>query len=168
MTEQNKDNKQLPEGWKFNKGVLRNEKGSIIKGSTSPTKVCKTSRTKRLQIIDDFMHRKFGDGAEKLLQQICDLAMYDKEEVKKLFTPAQCIKARETLFQYYFGKAPESIQIDKQVNVNVEQRVAQITKLIGQNQDKLKVINGGSVITHELSNEISCINDEINEEIDDD
>jgi hypothetical protein len=101
-----------------------------------------------------------GDDAEILFKKLIEIAMYDPEmpevvydkksgETKTrkkryhYYSAGHQMEALRLLAHYYFGRPKESIEVDKNVNINIEKKVGMITKLISENQDRLKVVKGG-------------------------
>jgi len=131
-------------------GIVRDEKGRFVKGHRPP------GPPKKIKKLQELIERKTGSG-EKLINQLVKLSMYDPDETilvtdketgevtekKKRYhwVPATVqLQAITLLMNYYFGKPQENINVDKNVNVNIEKKVADITQLINENKERLKVV----------------------------
>ncbi len=59
------------------------------------------------------------------------------------YTAGHQMQALTLLANYYYGRPQETIKVDKNVNVKIEQRVADFTKLLNDNYERLRLIKGG-------------------------
>jgi len=138
------------------KGIVRDEKGRFVKG----TKPASPGRPKRLKQLDKFIRENTGQDADKLMEKLLEIAMYDpnqledrldkktgKVEQKKktwhYYTAGHQMEALRLFLTYYLGPPAQNIEINKNVDIRIEKRVADFTKLINENYEKLKVIQGG-------------------------
>ncbi len=135
-------------------GVIREVKsGKFVKGSRPQSKIKHDKLSKILE-------RKVGPDIERAIQKLAEIALYDPDmpEVKydketgetkvgkKLFhfyNAATQMQALTLMLKYYYGNPRKEIQIDQHVDVKIEKKVADLTKLINANQERLQIVNGG-------------------------
>jgi hypothetical protein len=141
-------------------GQWRRKGGTLIKGTPkgnglNPNAPPKAKQV-RLDAFDRFVTGECGEDMNLLLSKIVQIAMYDpniienpdiitdidpknsKPKVKKHFYNAKNqMEAIKLLMAYYFGKPKESKVIEGTVDVKVEEKITNITKLITQNADRL-------------------------------
>ena len=151
-----RDPNNLPDAKIDEKGIIRNSLGQIVKGSQPLHR----GRPKRLRSLDKFIERKMGPDAERLVQKLVEIALYDpdmpmidydkktgetitKKKTWHYYSAGHQIEALRLLASYYFGRPKESIEIDKNVNINIEKKVGMVTKLINENHERLQVVSGG-------------------------
>ena len=135
-------------------GVLRDETGKFLPGTANPRVA------KKVHNLDKILQRKLGDDLERVLQKLAEIALYDPDmkilhydpesgesklkNRKFHFYNAQAqMQALTLLCKYYYGNPRKEIQIDQTVDIKIEKKVADLTKLINDNQERLKLINGG-------------------------
>jgi len=135
-------------------GVMRDRKtGQYVKGTISgPGK----QGFKNLK-LDKLIVKECGPDAEMLIQKILKIALYDPDKeilvkdektglqkyIKKVFHFYNAnvqMQALTLLMKYYYGNPRKEIQIDQNVDIKIEKKVADITKLINDNQDRLKIV----------------------------
>jgi len=135
-------------------GTLRDKAtGKWLKGTAHKTKA-KHHRLSKL------LERKVGVDIERAIQKLVEIAMYDPDmpDIKynretgessvgkrtfHFYNAATQLQALTLLLKYYYGNPRSEIQIDQTVDVKIEKKVADLTKLINDNQDRLHVVDGG-------------------------
>ena len=135
-------------------GIIRNKRnGQFQSGTVGPR------YAKKAHALDIILETKLGKDISGALDKLSKIALYDPEEKfpvkgkdglftlekrKRHFYNAQTqLQALTLLCKYYYGNPRKEIQIDQTVDIKIEKKVADLTKLINDNQDRLKVINGG-------------------------
>jgi hypothetical protein len=113
-----------------------------------------------MKSLEKLIERKTGPECERLIQKLVGIALYDPDEPeinydrdsgettvkKKLFhfySANTQMQALQLLMAYYFGRPSEKLQVDQNVNINIEKKVGIITKLISDNKERLKLVEGG-------------------------
>jgi hypothetical protein len=136
--------------------VLRDEKGRFLKG----TKPLSPGRPKRLRRLDDYIRKHYGENAEGLLDKLREIALYDPNQMEDKVDPntGETIKKKKTwhyytaghqmealrlMLAYFLGPPAQNVEINQNVDIRIEKRVADFTKLINENYDRLKLIKGG-------------------------
>ncbi len=132
-------------------GILQDEKtGRFVKGNAPPGLPKKIKRLQ--QLIDNKTN-----GGDALVTQLLKIALYDPDvttteidkktgelvERKKRYhfiNATTQMQAITLLAHYYFGPPATHKTIDKNVNINIEKKVADITQLINANKDRLKIV----------------------------
>jgi hypothetical protein len=99
-------NKEESRGYVSNNGVLKDSKtGRWIKGTKSPNP---TGRPiKKRDVLDKLMKTFYGPDCEALLLDVVEIAQYNQLESKDRvprFTSQQITRAREFLFEQFYGK----------------------------------------------------------------
>ena len=135
-------------------GVLRDEKGKFLPGTKN------AAYRKKNTDLDKLLERKCGNSLERVLQKLSEIALYDPDmkilhyddetgesKLKNRrfhFYNAQAqMQALTLLCKYYYGNPRKEIQIDQTVDIKIEKKVADLTKLINDNQERLRLVNGG-------------------------
>lgn len=148
-----------------NRGVIRDKfTRQLVKGSKPITP---GGRPRRVTGFIKMMSEKAGEDGVRIIKQLGGMAFYDvtkdyedslerynkyKEEnpdskVKFRFSPRyqpqHILKALEMYCHYLYGRPVEQKKIEQHVDIKIKQQVQNLTKLISENKDKLKVIQGG-------------------------
>jgi len=135
-------------------GVARNKKGQFVEGSVNPATPAKKIKLAQMKKI---IESKTGKDCERILQKLSEIAMYDPdmpmmdkdpktgEWVSKkrrfhFYNATTQMQAITLLLAYVYGRPTESKEVDKQVDVRIDKRVADITQLINANKERLKVV----------------------------
>jgi len=131
-------------------GSIRNSKGNITTASYNKTTMKTLSKQKK---FNETIDRICGQDGERIVKKLVEIALYDpdmpiynseKGKVEKkrfhFYTASDQMKALQIVASYYFGKPVETKQIESNSTIQIEQRVANITKLITQNKEKADVI----------------------------
>ena len=116
-------------------------------------------RANKQHKLDLLLIQQLGPDVNKVINKLVQIAMYDpdqmelvkdkdgKEKLQKkrnhYYNANVQMTALTLLLKYYYGDPRKEIQIDQNVDVKIEKKVADLTKLINDNQERLKVINGG-------------------------
>lgn len=129
---------EVPEGYMFNKnGTLVTTKGHFISGIGGGHT---GGRPKRLVKLDEIMSKKFGPNIEKAAQRLCDIALAEpKENLFKQYSSQQRLSCLFKAIEYFYGKPKEMKEIQKNVDINFEGKVADLTKLINE-RNTLKLV----------------------------
>jgi len=137
-----------------NKGIARNQQGQFIEGTTNPRDAVKKIKLKEMQKM---IEKKTGPHCERIIQKLAEIALYDPEMpmmdkdketgewvTRKrryhFYNSTTQMQAITLLLAYFYGRPTEKQEVDKQVDVRIDKRVADITQLINQNKERLKVI----------------------------
>jgi len=136
-------------------GIVRESKsGRFVKGTKNPRDVTKAVKIKQLKEI---IERKTGKDCERIIQKLAMIALYDPEEptmvkdektgewktAKKryhFYNATTQMQAITLLLAYVYGRPTEKTEVDKQVDVRIDKRVADITQLINKNKERLKLV----------------------------
>ena len=135
-------------------GIVRNQEGQFVEGTRNPKKASQAVKVKQLKEI---IERKTGKDCERIIQKLAEIAMYDSElpelvknsdtgeyESRKkryhFYNATTQMQAITLLLAYVYGRPTEKQEVDKQVDVRIDQRVADITTLINQNKERLKLV----------------------------
>jgi len=138
-------------------GISRNSMGQVVKGSKS---LYPKGAPKKIKSLNKLIERKCGEDAERLVQKLVMIALYDPEQPeivydkktgdvktkKKLFhfyNATTQLQALTLLMKYYFGSPAEKIQVDKTVDIRIHKQIADLTKIINANHEKLQIVKGG-------------------------
>lgn len=135
-------------------GITRYVKsGKFVKGTKSPQR---SRLTKMRQLVQVYM----GHDMERGIQKLMEIAMYDPDSplvyydketdqaitrprIAHFYTANTQLAALTLLIKYFYGSVPREVNIDQNVEVKIEKKVADLTKLINQNNDRLKLVKGG-------------------------
>lgn len=137
-------------------GVARNQAGQFIEGTKDPRATVKKIKLKEMQKM---IEKKTGPHCERIIQKLSEIALYDPEMptmgtdpktgewVSKkrryhFYNSTTQMQAITLLLAYFYGRPTEKQEVDKQVDVRIDQRVADITQLINSNKDRLKLVKG--------------------------
>lgn len=132
-------------------GRLTTKSGQLSTQAYSP-KIMKTlSKQKK---FNETVERICGQDGERIVKKLLEIALYDpdmpiynseKQKVEKrkhhFYSSNDQLKALQIVASYYFGKPVETKQIESNQTINIEKRVANITKLISESKDKGDVID---------------------------
>ena len=136
-------------------GIVQHRKtGQFVKGTPNPRTAARAVKVKKLK---DIIERKTGPDCERIIQKLAEIALYDPDmpEVVRIEDTGEYktrkrkhhyvninaqLQAITLLLHYVYGRPTERKEVDKQVNVNIEKKVADITQLINQNRGRLKRI----------------------------
>jgi len=131
------------------KGVMRDKRtGRLLPGTKG---LNKKGNPKQKSLKKELM-RLFGDDGKMLAKKLAEIIFYDFEEDKKLhkdikrrkYEGHHQLKAMEMALHYMVGKPSESLHIDQDVDLTVDTKMHKIAKLINDNKDKLRLIQGGA------------------------
>jgi hypothetical protein len=121
----------------YRDGSIRTADGQVIKGSGYHPK-----RTPKSESIRRLLRKRYGEKFENLFNKIARIADYEwdpqVDKIKKYDTKT-VFEAQKLLLQYAYGRPKE--KIEKEINVNVEHKIANVAKLIQQNKEKFKLIS---------------------------
>lgn len=137
-------------------GVIRTSTGQFQQGTKSPPSAFHQRNKNLIKNIE----KKCGNNADTLVQKLINIAMYDPEQQEKyvdkedgltkyrkksfhFYNSQTQLAALTLLMKYVFGNPRKEVQIDKNVDIKIEKKVADLTRLINDNQDRLQIINGG-------------------------
>ncbi len=132
------------------KGIVRDEKGRFVKGTSPP------GRPKRIKSIQQLIDRRTANNS-MIVDKLINIALYDpdmpiakKDEktgkitfVKRRYhyiNATTQLQALTLLLHYQVGPPERQISVEKNVNINIEKKVADITQLINQNKERLKLV----------------------------
>jgi hypothetical protein len=133
--------------------LSRNDKGQWLPGQTGNPK----GRPKKIQRLTQLIKDKTGPDCNKIINRLMDIALYDPDELEQVidektgeiklrkrryhFVNATTqLNAIQLLLAYVYGRPTEKQEIDKNVNINIEKKVADITQLINMNKNKIKLV----------------------------
>ena len=128
----------------------RKDNGFFIPGySGNPDGKIKGQKSLRRELM-----KKFGQEGTKLVDKLETIICYDWDADKKLhptkmrpnFEPHHQLKALEMAMHYLFGKPSETMHVDQSVDLTIETKMNKVAKLINDNKDKLRVIQGGGSV----------------------
>ena len=144
---------QNPDAYSINEnGVIRNKRtGHLVKGSKSINPLGKPKIQKNLRAE---LQKRFGEDGKGLVKKLEEIILYDydshREDNPKVFKPKfeghHQLKALELAMHYMFGRPSETIHVDQEVDLTIETKMHRVAKLINDNKDKLRLIQGGGVI----------------------
>ena len=97
------------------------------------------------------LKKLFGEDGKLLADKLSEIITYDFGEdlnnhpnkKKPTYEAHHQLKALEMAMHYLFGKPSESMHVDQNVDLTIETKMYKVAKLINDNKDKLRVINGG-------------------------
>lgn len=138
------------------KGIIRTETGQFVKGTRNPN----AGRPKKIKSLEKLIERRTGADCKLIVEKLVKIALYDPDkkitvvnketgeevETKRrghFYTSSVQLQALQLLMAYYYGRPKEKVEVDKIVNINIEKKVGIITKLISENKDRLKLVDGG-------------------------
>ena len=114
-------------------------------------------QTKQKQ-LDRVLTDKLGPDMVRALEKLVGIAMYDpdqlelrkdkdgKETLQKkrnhFYNSNVQMQALTLLVKYFYGNPRKEIQIDQNVDVKIEKKVADLTKLINDNEEKIRLVKG--------------------------
>ncbi len=132
--------------------VMRDKKGMFVKGTKNPRVSYHARNVNLVKLIE----KKCGKGSEKLVTTLVKIATYNPEQLETYTDDAGNKKTRKKRYHFYnsqsqltaltllmkyvFGQPRKEIQVDKTVDVKIEKKVADLTKLINENHERLKVV----------------------------
>ena len=135
-------------------GIVRNKKGVFQKGTKNPREALKQVKIKELKEI---IERKTGKSCERIIQKLAMIALYDPDEkvlvkdessgeyeTKKrryhFYNATTQMQAITLLLAYVYGRPTEKTETETQVDVRIEKTVADITSLIEQNKERIRLV----------------------------
>lgn len=119
----------LPERYKWDKNnCVRRPDGSRVPGF----KIKKEGQT----ALQNLLERFAGKECNKVIQQFVKMAL---GESKHKVSPGIMMQYQAKIIEMYHGKAYEKKTEDHNINISIESKVSQLTKLI--EEDKRKVID---------------------------
>ena len=135
-------------------GIVRNDKGRFLEGTKNPREAKKAVTIKNLKEI---IERKTGKDCERIIQKLAMIALYDDQEPEAVknketgewetrkktyhfYNATTQMQAITLLLAYFYGRPTEKQEIDKNVDVRIDKRVADITQLINQNKERIKLV----------------------------
>jgi len=135
-------------------GIVRNDKGRFLEGTKNPREAKKAVTIKNLKEI---IERKTGKDCERIIQKLAMIAMYDDQEPEVVknketgewetrkkryhfYNATTQMQAITLLLAYFYGRPTEKQEIEKNVDVRIDKRVADITQLINQNKERIKLV----------------------------
>lgn len=136
-------------------GVIRDKRtGRLLPGSKSLNPSGKPLQ----RGLKKELRKRFGDNGKGLVDKLVEILDYDFSldvkqnpgKKKPDWEGYQKMKALEMAFHYLFGKPNESVHVDQEVDLTIETKMHKIAKLINDNKDKLRVIEGGGGIQQDV------------------
>ena len=133
-------------------GVMRDRKtGKLLPGTVSPNPSGRPGGQKTLRRE---LKKRFGEDGKGLVKKLEEIIEYDydvdKKEHPEKFKPKyeahHQLKALEMAMHYLFGKPSESMHVDQAVDLTIETKMHKVAKLINDNKDKLRIIQGGGPV----------------------
>ena len=135
-------------------GIARNKEGHFIEGGSNPREAVKKVKIKEMQKM---IERKTGKDCERIIQKLAMIAMYDDQEPEVVknketgewetrkkryhfYNATTQMQSITLLLAYFYGRPTEKQEIDKNVDVRIDKRVADITQLINQNKERIKLV----------------------------
>lgn len=139
---------------KYNKANVQPAKTYFMSTKDKPNKKAnpKASKQRQLELL---LANKLGPDVHRVIDKLVQIAMYDpekkeivikdgKETVQKkrshFYNSNTQMQALTLLLKYYYGDPRKEIQIDQNVDVKIEKKVADLTKLINTNSERLKLV----------------------------
>ncbi len=136
-------------------GVKRSSDGHLVKGTAQLKK-----RKDDKKALKKYMSMMIQGKGDRLIDELWKMALYDPDlaeeqhkerhkvnakppTFKPWITPSIKMEAIKLLAAYDIGTPAQKIERDENVNVNVNYKATHIAKLIHQNKDRLKLIQGG-------------------------
>ena len=145
------DDPEVPEGCYIDsRGCLREEgTARLVKGTKA---LNPSGKPGHLQSLRKKLQSKFGKDGRLIAEELYRIITYDQAEQNDRFEKVkvnQKLEAIKIVLSYQFGKAPEQIEVDQNVEMTVSTKMHDIAKLISDN----KSIN----LIFELIQVLSCI-----------
>ena len=132
-------------------GVMRDDKGRFVSGTING------KSAKKAYKLDEILENKFGEDLNEVFEKIKQIALYDPDKpeivyddkgqpkLKKknwhFYNANTQMQALTLMVKYYYGNPRKEIQIDQTVDIKIEKKVADLTKLI--NENRLQIENKG-------------------------
>ena len=117
----------LPQGWRWaSNGRLMNDKGHFVAGYS------KTSQNKN--DIKALLGNYGGKDVRQVVKHFVDIAL-NKNKVKA--SVGQQMAACQKIIEFYHGRPGETKTVDNNININIEHKVSELTKLITEKAQKV-------------------------------